>query len=1364
MTQVTRQFNARYVDLVLTEDIGQDAVVIQGNIIGVALTSGVNGQKVTIDTEGVKRLHATTSAALVIGDELYWDSVLKQVTASSGTNTTLIGTSLSDKSISDTEVDVKLHSFLATGSSVAPESITASSSDTFTNKEIDANTTSTGNVITNIGKSEIESGIITDQTAISTIDVSDIFLAYDTSGSVLGKATIQQLLSLITSGAVTDTSSTTFSNKSLDADNNTIRNIGSSEVKPGIITGHTQTTLATNDIILFADTSAGHSLRNTTLTDLISLAHTSGITLSSADIFTNKDMSSTTNTFALDATDTNTSISNIGSGEIKTGLITDQDAITTIDVFDYVLAYDASGNTLGKVTIQQIVNLDSGSGVTAGSAATFTNKKIDADGTGNVITNIGSLQVKAELISGQTAIPILAVGDYVLAYDTSGTALGKVTIQQIASLANTSGITDSSSNTFTNKSINADNNTITNIGSSEVKADIISGHVTLSSLDAADELLLFHDTTSTLFSAKLQSFTSFFGSASSTFTNKIFNAQAAGNAITNIGSSQIEAGIITGQSAIAALTGTDYVLVYDLSGTSLGKATIQQIVDLGTGSGSSVTDTSDTTFTNKKINANATGNVITNIGQSEIESGIITDQTAAADVEYADKVLIFDDSTSALGSATIHNIIDKTVLETSFSVVEFTHKKIDANHSVTNNFITNIGKDEIEPGIISNQTLIVTLAKTDYILAYDLSGTALGKVTVQQIVDLGSGSGSAITASSVTEFTNKTIIAGAGGNVITNIGSSEIEADIITGQTLIDTLATTDYMLAYDLSGTALGKVTVQQIVDLGTGSGSSVTATSATEFTNKSIDANNTSTGNVITNIGKDEVKAGIIADQTAISTLTTADFLLAYDLSGTALGKVTIQQIVDLGSGSGSGITAASSDTFSNKGIDATTNDITNIGADEVSNNLITGFPTQLLISRSDQFLILDITTSELKKTTLESALEFYADEHVVFTRKEIDATANGNVITNIGASQIEPGIITAQPGITVLEKEDTILALNNTTGLLGKVTLQQVADLSTSLSITPDSITTFKNKKIDALLNTITNIGKAEIKAGIITEQVEIRNLKVEDTFLTYSALGSELGKATIGQIVELADASGVTTDSSDTFTNKSINAADNNITNIGSDEVEPDIILGQSSATIALNDSIMFIDANNANGLAKGKVQDLINISVQTGNLVLLQNNSFNDNHANIKDVITAAYDEYHIRIEFTCAQDHTDIKLVYSTNNAISYAPYYSKGLIAIASPTVNNNFNEINGTIAYNCAASKLCTLEFKIYDPSVAKSHSIIGQSTFHDKDSDTSLGMNIANFWYAIDFGVAYNALAIVTNNTSNIVGSYKVYGVQK
>ena len=87
-------------------------------------------------------------------------------------------------------------------------------------------------------------------------------------------------------------------------------------------------------------------------------------------------------------------------------------------------------------------------GIGAATTDTLTNKTIDADGTGNVITNIGSSEVKSELISGQTEVTI-AAGDTILLSDADDSGnLKRDTVQGILDLVSTS--------TYQNLIINGD--------------------------------------------------------------------------------------------------------------------------------------------------------------------------------------------------------------------------------------------------------------------------------------------------------------------------------------------------------------------------------------------------------------------------------------------------------------------------------------------------------------------------------------------------------------------------------------------------------------------------------------------------------------------------------------------------------------------------------------------------------------------------------------------------------------------------------------------------------------------------------------------------------------------------------------------
>lgn len=129
------------------------------------------------------------------------------------------------------------------------------------------------------------------------------------------------------------------------------------------------------------------------------------------------------------------------------------------------------------------------------------------------------------------------------------------------------------------------------------------------------------------------------GATTDTLTNKTFDANGTGNSLTNVETADIASG---------SKTGLDTELVTGTAGTSgnLGEWNADgDLVDSSLATSDVVTGASTDTFTNKTFDADGTGNVITNIGSSEIKSEIITGNATVTGIA-GDFVLISDTSDS----------------------------------------------------------------------------------------------------------------------------------------------------------------------------------------------------------------------------------------------------------------------------------------------------------------------------------------------------------------------------------------------------------------------------------------------------------------------------------------------------------------------------------------------------------------------------------------------------------------------------------------------------------------------------------------------------------------------------------------------
>lgn len=66
--------NGRTLDVSLDADVTSGDVVKKGVLVGVAAVSGLAGETIAVDVEGVFNLPVLSTDVVAVGDQLYWDA------------------------------------------------------------------------------------------------------------------------------------------------------------------------------------------------------------------------------------------------------------------------------------------------------------------------------------------------------------------------------------------------------------------------------------------------------------------------------------------------------------------------------------------------------------------------------------------------------------------------------------------------------------------------------------------------------------------------------------------------------------------------------------------------------------------------------------------------------------------------------------------------------------------------------------------------------------------------------------------------------------------------------------------------------------------------------------------------------------------------------------------------------------------------------------------------------------------------------------------------------------------------------------------------------------------------------------------
>jgi hypothetical protein len=274
--------------------------------------------------------------------------------------------------------------------------------------------------------------------------------------------------------------------------------------------------------------------------------------------------------------------------------------------------------------------------ITASSTDTLTNKTFDANGTGNSISNIETPDVASASKTGSDTKFVTGTegtNGNLLSWNADGDAVD-------SSLATADVVTGSSTDTFTNKTFdaNATGNSLSNVEVADLASSAKTGSdtkVVTGTAGTSGDLAQWNADGDLVDGPTPPSGTIVGTSDSQALTNKTIDGDL--NTLQDIAYSSIKS---------TSRTGSDVKLVTGTAGTS-GDLSIWNadgdLVDGPTPPTGTIVGTSDSqTLTNKTIDANS--NTITNIGASEVESGIINDQTESTNPVATDTILVYTGS------------------------------------------------------------------------------------------------------------------------------------------------------------------------------------------------------------------------------------------------------------------------------------------------------------------------------------------------------------------------------------------------------------------------------------------------------------------------------------------------------------------------------------------------------------------------------------------------------------------------------------------------------------------------------------------------------------------------------------------------
>ena len=409
-------------------------------------------------------------------------------------------------------------------------------------------------------------------------------------------------------------------------------------------------------------------------------------------------------------------------------------------------------------------------GLTIGTATSITDVDTNLNAVSANDDTLASAKaiktyVDAQVGTSDTLAEVLAIGNTTSGTDIQTTTDDKIIFRQAAVNINssTAGTLNLNANTevqITTPYIDLTAPSVAISGNLDVDGiiefDAISGTGAVTVTDIADEDNMSSNSATKL--ATQQSIKSYVDTAVATVPVGDITSVVAGTGMTGgatsgaatlnvIGGAGITANAdnitidntvatLTGSQVLASKTLTSPVLNGTLSGSAFldednfssnsatAVASQQSIKAYIAANASSVTPNSTTTFTNKTIDANGTGNSITNLEVADLASGVL--DTNLSSVSASDNTLASAKAIKAYVDGQAHSDV------TASSTTTFTNKTIDVD--ATGNSLTNIANANIKSGAAIDATKIAdgSVTSTEFQFINSLSSNAQTQINTKQ--------------------------------------------------------------------------------------------------------------------------------------------------------------------------------------------------------------------------------------------------------------------------------------------------------------------------------------------------------------------------------------------------------------------------------------------------------------------------------------------------------------------------------------------------------------------------------------------------------------------------------------------------------